>query len=220
MFGQKNWLIITIKSHELEIFSHVTLQVSSIPLPINLVNNLEIIDRDGLYGQIAQWAKQFTYQATEIIWLLSPGVIFEDTFPDKERERWDTMTVQFLDAVPFEEVLSHVYSPLEGRNVVATNQDLINALRHGFAVQGYQTKAVIPASLVNATSPLTEATAKEIISNLSQILAGNMITPDDDHEDPLTVGLPQPKPKSQLPLLLGVFGVLLVILVFVVVLNQ
>lgn len=219
MFGQKNWLIIVLNPSALEIFSHETLQSWTIPLPPSIISNLEVIDRDGLDVLIADWTKKLAYQATEIIWLLSVATVFEATFPEKDKERWDTMTVQFLDTVPFEEVLSHVYAPIEGRNVVATNQDLISALRHGFAVHGYQTKAIIPLRLVGITPPITATSAKALLANLSQLLHDNMVVPDEDTHTPLISGSPTPKPKSQLPLLLAVFGVLLAILAVVIYLN-
>ncbi len=226
MFGQKNTLIILLTPHALEIFANDSGNVSTITIPSSVVNNLEVIDRDELYALISTWCKSITYQSTEIIWLLSDTVIFDQIFPEKESERWDTMTVQFLDTVPFEEVISRVYNPVEGRHVVATNQDLINALKHGFSVQGYITQAVVPAKLVGITSPLNAESAKKVMSSMSQILRDNLVTPDNEKsvQPPEIASSPNQvvvkKPKSQLPLLLSVFGVLVAILLIVIYLNK
>ena len=219
MLGQKNIIVIYVGSHQLEIFGHSASTSSILPLPPTIINNLEVVDRDGLYSLIATWAKTIPFVTTEIIWLLSPGVCFEQTLTDAQKDLWDTLTIQFLDSVPFEETLSRVYNPSGGRTIIATNQDFINALIQGFAVQGYLTRAVVTAKSLGVDSPLTVDSVKQITSNLSQILRDNLITPDasttiEPKKDQTA------KPKSSLPLLLGVFLTLLVILVFVIYLSK
>lgn len=226
MFGQKNWLVILVKPHELEIFAHEAKLSTNLILPTTVVNNLEVLDREELSSLIGTYTKSQPYQATDILWLLSPSLIFEQTFPDSDKEKWDTQTVQFLDAVPFEEILSHIYTPSGGRSVVATNQDLINSLIQAFSAQGYQTKIVIPSKMQDIDSNLTVESVKKILGNLNQLYKDNLITPSDDKTNfvPESTGTlsyqKQPKSKSQLPLLLSVFGVLLAILVIVIYLNQ
>lgn len=226
MLGQKNWLVILLKPHELVLMPGGAGSPVTLAFPPAAVSNLEIFDRDALYALIASWAKGRPYQTTELIWLLAPSVLFEQTFPDSEKDRWDTMTVQFLDTVPFESVLSRVFNPVEGRHVVAANQDLVSGLIQGFAMQGYTTRLVVPAKLVGADLTLTPEIARRAVSGFNQLLRENLIIPASDNETP-----PQPqsqnsspphpvKPKSSLPLLLGIFGVLLAILVIVLLLNQ
>lgn len=185
------------------------------------------MDRDGLYGLIAAWAKARTYQTTEIIWLLSSAVIFEQTFADSDRDHWDTKTVQFLDSVPFEVILSRVFNPLGGRHVIATNQDFINVLTQGFAMQGYLTRAVVSAKSLGIDSPMTSDAAKHAVNNLNQLLRDNLITPTAEsatyRADP--TGAKQASnqasaPKSSLPVLLGIFLTLLAILLIVILLNK
>lgn len=226
MFGQKNWMVILLKPHELEIFGYDDKTSTILTLPLTIINNLEVLDRDELYQVIGGWAKTQTYQATDIVVLLSSGVIFEKTFNDSEKDKWDTLTLQFLDAVPFEETLSHIYTPSGGRGVVATNQELISALTQAFSTQGYQTKVVVPAKLQNVDQSLNSELVKKILGNMNQLYKDNMITPTEEKSDyvPGTNDAKGSKdikkPKSQLPLLLSIFGILLAILAVVIYLNQ
>lgn len=226
MLGQKNWYVILVKPHELEIMRQGESTATVVSLPKSAVNNLEVLDRDTLYALLASWAKEHPYQISELVWLLSPSVVFEQTFPDSDRDRWDTLTVQFLDSVPFEEVLSRVSNPVEGRRVLATNKDLVNALLHGLSMQGYSTKVVVPARSVGLDSTLTADGVKLALSRLSELARENLILPSLDPITPATTAASgakpasASKPKSSLPLLLSVFLALLAILVIVIVLNK
>lgn len=224
MLGQKNILYILLKAHELQLLFHSGAAPITLPIPPNIISNLEIIDRDGLNNLVATWAKTITYQATEIIWLLSPALVFETVIPDSEKQLWDTKTVQFLDSVPFEEVMSLVTSSVGGRRIVATSQDLITAFIEAFSQVGYSSKAILPAKLFAIDTTLKSDSAKTISSQLSGFMAQNLL----NHEEQLssqkvhlkeTTSATQ-KPKSSLPLLLSVFGVLLAILAVVIYLNQ
>lgn len=224
MFGQNVWLIILIKAHSLEIYSHGAATPQNLVIPTGIVNHLEIIDRDGLYSLIATWAKSIPYISTDVIWLLSQDVYFEQTFPDAEKDSWDTATVSMLDTVPFEETLSKVYDLAGGRTVIATNQDLISAYTQGFAMQGYATHSVTPAKFQNVTV-LDGDTIKRILSNVTQLSRDSLVNPDLDKKsyaktEPAGDKSSQSvKPKSSLPLLLAVFLVLLAILALVIYLS-
>ena len=226
MFGQKNWLVILVKAHELEIFGHDSKVSTVLTIPTTVINNLEILDRDGLYSLVANWAKTLTYQATEIIWILSSSVVFEQTFADSDKERWDTLIVQFLDAVPFEEILSKTYNPAGGKSVIATNQDLLTGLNQAFAAQGYTTKVVVSGKMAGVENNLTPDLVKKVLGNMTQLYRENLVIPDEEKSNfvpgtpSVSAGAVPAKPKSQLPLLLSVFGVLLAILAIVIYLNQ
>ncbi len=224
MLGQKNILYILLKAHELQLLFHSGAAPIVLPIPANIISNLEIIDPDGLNNLIATWAKTVTYQATEIIWLLSPALVFETVIPDSEKQLWDTKTVQFLDSVPFEEVLSFVSSSLGGRRVVATSQDLIRGLLEAFSLLGYSSKAILPAKLFAIDTTLKSDSAKAISSQISGFMAQNLL----NHEEQVSSQIARSKqtdskaakPKSTLPILLPLFGVLLAILAVVIYLNQ
>ncbi len=218
MFNKKNWLVILVEPHALVWLMQGMNSPQTLTIPVAVINNLEVINRDELYVLIADWTKSRTYTTTEIIWLLAPGVYFEQTFPDSEKDKWDSATVQFLDTVPFEEVVSRVYSPVNGRQVVALNKDLITSLMQAFTLHGYPTRAVVPASFVTSDVGLTPAIAHAAMNHLSELTRDSLIS--DGHTlVPATPSQIQ-KPKSMLPLLIAVFGVLVAILLFVLYLNH
>jgi len=223
MLGQKNWLIIQVKKNALELLGSGQSAPEIIALPGNVVSNMEVVAKDALYILITDWLKNRTYSNTEIIWLLSSEVCFEHVLSSTVQDKIDSETLQFLDTVPFEEVASRTYSIDGARQLVGVNKDLVFSLIQGFALHGYVTVAIVPSRLLQIDKPLNEDVFRQVVKRSSELELDSMITATPSaasREVPAkAVGGPA-KPKSSLPLLLGVFGVLLAILVIVILLNQ
>jgi hypothetical protein len=132
MFGQKNWLVIMVSKNSLQLVGLGEDKVETILFPPNIINNMEVIDKDALYTLVTAWLKLRPHQSVQIIWLLVPDVYFEHTITSIEQDMVDSETIQFLDTVPFEEVLSRIYKPTEWRSLIAVNKDLIMSLIQAF----------------------------------------------------------------------------------------
>jgi hypothetical protein len=224
MFGQKNRFIALIGRSSLHIFGDGDNAVQILPLPATIVSNIEVLNKDDLYTLITDWTKQKTYQNTEIIWILSSEICFTHVIENIDQEKIDSETLQFLDTVPFENVISNSYSTSTGKQIIATNQDLVNTFIQGFALHGYVTQSVIPDSVVGISSVLTVDNAKAILRRANELKKESMIATNSEvkrsYTPPPVIGSVEPKPKSSLPLLLSVFVGLLVVLVAVIVYSR
>lgn len=219
MFNGKNWIVILFSSQHLEIMTPDSDVVQKIPLPSTIINHNELLNRDGLESIILDWAKLRTYSSTEIIWLLAPSVYFDTAIPTNSEVSIEKLRTDFIDSVPFENVISHDYQIGQVQKVVATNQDLITALAQLFAKSGYATRAVVPSVLLGEFTTLTPTLRGQVINKISEFASKSLML----RESAITVPQAGPnaaKPKSSLPLLLGVFVVLLLILAIVIYLNQ
>lgn len=221
MLGAKEWLVIMVSKNALQIVGLGEDKIEMVTIPPTIINNMEIINKDGLYTLITEWLKSHPHTTAEIIWLLAPDICFEHQLTSGEQDKVDSETLQFLDTVPFEEVLSRTYKPLEWRLIVAVNKDLIMSLVQGFTLHGFATRAVVPSKLVQADAQLTSEIEHNAIKRVSELVRESLITPPSPIDtympnNSVVVGGAEPKPKSQLPLLLGVFGLLLVVLVVVI----
>ncbi len=219
MFRSGNLILVLLKSHSLDLYHVDSHEQTTLALPPDVVDNLEVIDVDKLYGAIAEWSKVRTYQNTDLVILLHPSVCFEQKLADSDKLAWDTQTLQFLDSVPFEDVLSHLYHPLDGRLIIATNNTLVTAISHGFALHGYNTRSVVPCSLAGLDSFVDPVKLKSLLGKLSNLAKESFILEPSPPTNKPTVAKPASSAKSQLPILLGVFGLLLAVLVIMVVLR-
>lgn len=224
MFGQKNWLVILVLRNSLQVFGEGDNVVQTIALPATVIDNLEVLNKDALYTLITDWTKQKTYQDTEITWILSPELCFIHAITSTDQDKVDSETLQFLDTVPFEEVVSRTYNTSTSRQLIATNKTLITALIQGFSLHGYTTQSVIPAPLIDMDSVLTPDLAHTALKRSGELEKESLIIPTmTEPKIPITAITPgsnPAKPKSSLPLLLTIFGVLVAILGFVLYLNQ
>jgi hypothetical protein len=219
MFGSKNIVIIWVSAKQLIVMGGKLAGAQSVPFPENVVSNLEVVDHDALYALIKTWTSAHPIQDGEIVWVFGPDLFFEHIMQDTERAEWDTVVVRFLDLLPFEEVESRVYTTTKGTKVVAINKDLYEALVRGFALQGYTTRAEIAASELGPLSQaptLTKDVYSYVMKNLDT-LSKNRLTGDSAPVDHVSLPTDQPaKKKSTLPLLIGVFALLLGVLGFMI----
>lgn len=213
-------MVILIKPNALDWVTSGMDTPQSIQLPLTVIANLEVLNRDSLYTVISDWAKARTYTTTEVVWLLSQNTYFEQIFPDSEKEKWDSSTVQFLDTVPFEEVISKVYTPVEGRQVVATNKDFVMALIQGFAMHGYNTRAVVPAKFATSETELSGSVFRSVTNHVADLARDSLVTVERSSAPVSNVATKTEKKKSSLPLLLAIFGALLIVLVAVLFLRK
>ncbi len=220
MFNGKNWILILLSSHLLEIMTPDSEVVQRIPLPSTIVNNNELLNRDGLESIILDWAKLRTYTSTEIIWLLAPSVYFDFALPPNSEVSLDKLRSDFIDTVPYENVLSHDYQLGKVQKVIATNQDLLSAFIQVFAKSGYATHSVVPSSLLGEFTTLNGLVRTQALSKTSLLASLSLTLRDNVKNIPLNTHDLSAKPKSSLPVLLGVFLVLLLILAIVIYLNQ
>lgn len=217
MFGQKNWLVILLTANTLQMIGQKDTAVTSLPLPTTIINNMEVINKDALYQLVTDWLKQRTYINTEIVWLLGSQLCFEHVITSTDPDKIDSEIVQFLDTVPFEEVISKTYVSGAVKQLTAVNKILIQAFIQAFSLHGYNTRAVVPVRLVSGSDNLTLDIAKLTYKKESELEKNTLflVTPTQP-----VVSTTKPatteKPKSQLPLLLAVFVILIVILAIVI----
>lgn len=224
----KNWLVILLSKNSMQLVGLGEEKIQTVNIGVDIIANMEVINKDGLYTLITNWLAHRPHSNAEIIWILAPEICFEHVITSTEQAKVDSETLQFLDTIPFEEVLSRVYKPLEWRLIVGVNKDLIMSVIQGFILHGYPTKAVIPGRIVQADAVLTEEIAQNAVKRASELSRESLVSapsPIVSYAAPTqtTPGSSAPveaKPKSSLPLLLGVFGVLVIVLVAVLLFSN
>ena len=199
-------------------------KVQTLAIPGTIISNMEVTSKDGLYTLITNWLGHRPHTGAEIIWILAPDICFEHVITSTEQAKIDSETLQFLDTVPFEEVLSRVYKPLEWRLIIAVNKDLVMSMIQGFILHSYLTKAVIPGKVIQADVVLTQEIAQNAVKHASELGRESLVAAPSPIVPTLSElagsSTSESKPKSQLSLLLGVFGVLLVILMVVLLFSN
>ncbi|QQG41727.1 MAG: hypothetical protein HYV90_00215 [Candidatus Woesebacteria bacterium] len=201
--------------------------VLSLNFPAQILPDLDVKNKDALFNLITTFIQNNKIEPSQLFFVISEAVCFSKDFPVKDPT--DVTGVQtssqaFIDAVPFNSVLSKIYKTQTVYRVVATNQELVDVVVDAFVHRGFGLTAIVPANIYpefGALRELTDKFAKHIIDTREKAklssMVGEKIAPES-HELATSV---TKEPKSKLlPYLIGGFVILLVILVIVVVLRR
>jgi len=223
MFNQKAIVILFINRNTFQLYGGGLTGIVTIEVPETVLHDGEVVSSDGAYTLIKQLAKQYPIAGSQLIIVLSDLMFFEKTFSPPAPATLEEDVLNFFNVVPFESLITKVYDIEKGKRAVAANKNLYETLKQGFALQGIPVKTLLPACVFGTMATkhaLDAALASEIMRNVDGYARQNLLdaqeqnfstTPQEQEETPAGTT----KKKSQLPLLLGVFGVLVVILVVV-----
>ena len=201
--------------------------IITLDVPDVLIHDLEVVGKDAFYSLIKQWVKQYNIVGSQLIIIFSTSSYFEKIFSPSEQTQVETDVLKFFDTVPLESIWTKVYTFDKGKRAVAISKTLYETIHQGFSLQGLPTKAVLPAFALGQMSSKRVLDAEMIHFVVNEIDSLGRQSLLDTQE--LSVLSPQekavqatnvPKKSSQLPMLLGVFGVLIVILVVVIIVAR
>jgi len=200
--------------------------IVTLEVPDSVLRDMEVIQKDGLYTLIKQWVKQYALSGSELVIVFSSATYFEKLFPAGEREQTEHDILKFFETVPYESIWTKVYSADKGKRAVACNKTFYETIHQGFSLQGVPTKAVIPSFALGALSgkiALDAELIQFILKNLDNLTKQSLLdtqelgfTPASESKGPTVPA----KKRSNLPLLVGVFGLLIVVLVLMIVFTH
>lgn len=201
----------------------------------NVIRDLEVINHEMLEAQIDAFFKQSGIAPFEGTILLSSNLLFEKPISPEQTDEEKTSLEAFIENLPFEHVGSITYTNDQPR-YIATNKDFYQTLIKIFKKNNCVIDLVLPASLVETdVTQMTQLTPQEssrimraaqslkqfsfLINTPQKVTQTAVAKPEtqsgqtvqSDSQVP-----PPPKPdgesKQRLFVLIGVFGVLLLIL--------
>jgi hypothetical protein len=224
MFNQKSILIAFLNRNTLQLFGGNLTGIVTIEIPETILRDGEVISADGAYTVIKQTVKQYMLAGTQLFLILSDLTYSEKLFSPVQTTQLESEILGFFSVVPFETLLTRVYDTEKGKRAVAVNRALYETIRQGFALQGIPIKAIIPAFVLGANGSkhvLDAVLVNELLKNIDGFTKQSILDTQEQNNNVIQheEAAPTAKKKSQLPLLLGVFGVLIVILVIVVLIQ-
>jgi len=224
MFNQKSILILFINRNTFQLVGGTLTGIVTIEVSESILRDGDVISVDGTYTLIKQMVKQYVLTGSQLFIVLSDLMYYEKIFTLIQSTQLENDVLNFFNVVPYESVLTKVFDIEKGKRAVAVNKTLYETLRQGFALQGIPIKALIPACVLGTFGTkhvLDAAMANDIFRNVDGLTKQSLLdaqevnAPSVQPEEVTT----STKKKSQLPLLLGVFGVLIVTLVIVVLMQ-
>jgi hypothetical protein len=208
----------------------------------DLIRHSDVLSKDQVVSLISTFITLNKIVGSSLVVILSDDIIYVKDLPvpqkpnpsvqvasQKQQEVVDDKTQQdevqkFLEIVPFEDVLAKVIKTTNLNRIVAVNNDLVATIAGAFVDKGSNLEGVIPAFMYGQSfsNGLTQNSSKTVLENGENFKAGNLLTNQEKVSlaqtfmgdlklSAVTVENKKPKNTRQY-ILIGVFGLLLVVL--------
>ncbi len=219
MFRQSSSIVVVfIDRNRLQFYGSRLPDILTLDIPATLSKDLDILNKDGFYTFVNQWVKQNNLGGAVLFFILSPMTYFERIITAAEESRQETDILSFYNSVPFEELATRVLTIEGKKHAIAANREFIESIRHAFMLQGYQVMSVVPAVLLGTLSAkrwLDKETGAYVVKHIETLTAQNIAESDEQSIAPTVSRVPTEKNNPRLMIMVGIFGVLLLVLIVV-----
>jgi hypothetical protein len=200
------------------IFIHDGNGILKLDIPENIIRDIDIIDKSGFDSLIDAFIKTKKLDSVQVWLVLMDGICFSKDIVQTDAIKVENDTKDFLEAIPFDKVISKKYRAGGVIKIIAANLEYVEAVMEIFEKEGFLIEGVVPGAMFpngsTKKSPDTDY-AKYILDNKNLMRTGNMLA-----KVSLPVNQPNtteaPKKSRLLPFLIGGFVILLIILIVVI----
>lgn len=189
--------------------------ILKLDMPPQVIRDLDILDKSGFDSLVDSFINTKKIDPGKLWIILSDSVCFNKDITQADPVKLEEEVRDFLEAVPFDQIISKRFRAQTGVRIIAGNLEMIEAIVEIFERHGFDTEAITPSAIFpgyNTRKVLDADFARYIVANKGLVRQGNMLAKIAPAAP--TAEAPEPKKKNKLlPYLLMGFGVLLVILV-------
>lgn len=199
-------------------------KVAKLDFAKEFVADFDIVNEELLIKSIFQFIDSQKLVQSKFITVLSESALFINDFKETDPVKIESQFVSFTNTVPYNQVISKKYSLQDGVRMVATNEDLVTVIDEAFVQKGFIKDVVVPAMVFGRMGDKVGLTVED-----ANFMLKNQHMADGKSMVDRVVALPQPvsdtfkitKGKStMLPMLLGVFGLMVVGLVLLLIFRK
>lgn len=185
------------------------------------IDHLEIVDEVKLQTLIHTFVTQNSIGPLSISVVLAPDVLFEKEWNIPQSPEQVQEEQQFLDSIPFEQLIQKVWIKDNKKKLAVVNGNLITQLQQCFEKESWFLVTVAPYFVVYGPT-WNDQIAKDALKKIDGIKHENMLEKQVNKEQLLKGSAPTNQDahgRSLLPLLIPVFALLIVVLIVLLVKN-
>ena len=195
MLFKNHPIIIFIDRFGFSVYQDTLTNIPKFNFTPDLVVNLDVVNREQFASLIVTFIGVNKIVASSLAVILSDSVIYvkdlanpvQKTIPSQglsiesntDKENKDEIQ-NFLEDIPFEEVLAKVIKTGNVNRIVAVNKDLVMAIINTFVSKGSAIEAITPSFMygqnANFTAGLTQNNVRVILENAETLRLGNLLT--------------------------------------------
>lgn len=220
--AEKDDLIIFLGSGKL--FCSDGEHVWTFDLPESFVKDWDVVDKENLQDSLGNLIDSNNIAPSEVTLVISESACFSTDLHIQDGDKLEEAEREFLEAVPFNYVISKKYKINEGARVISANKDLVDDILEVFEGRGFPIFSVVPAAIFpkqGTKNVLDMEFIKAINNNRDLITTSNMITPKpavaETHGPAVTTGKAS---SGFLPYLIGVAVFAVIVLAVLIILRR
>lgn len=192
--------------------------ITKLDIPTTIIRDIDVVDKSGLDSLLDTLIKSKKLAPGKLWIILSDTICFSRDFTEVDPVKLEVQIKDFLEAVPFDQIVSKKYRSQTGVRIIASNYEFLEAVGEIFERDGFGVEGIIPSAIFpgyNTKKILDSDFAKYILASRNVMRQGNMLQKVEAPK-PAVTETTEPKKKSTLlPYLLIGFGVLIAILIAV-----
>jgi len=194
-------------------------------IPETAVKDLEVVDPNLLGSEIRGFLEKEKISATRTIVIISDPISFTRDIPLSEENKKGILVQDFIDNIPLESPEVKVFKENELNKAVAVNPKYYEVIIESLTAKGFTIFGVVPAIVIPEIRILPAITvdiAKKVIDNFGKIKYQNFVDVTLPAQQGVSQGIiTKEKPKGpRIWLLLGIFGLMILILVVMLLLRK
>lgn len=237
MLSKEHPIILLIDRFGFSLFQDTLTSVLKFNFIPDIVANLDVVNKEQFLNLIAAFIVLNKIVPSSLVIVLSDAVIYAKDLPNHPQadlpnqsqspaiqegiEKGYKEEIQnFLENIPFEEVLAKVIKTVQLRRVVAVNKDLVMTIANAFINKGSVIEAIVPSFMYgsnNFAQGLTQNNAQAVLGGAEILRLGNLLTDQQIINAKPGFEIEQKKKPRNFRqyILVGVFVMLLVVLAVV-----
>lgn len=193
-----------------------------------LVKDWDLVNREALEDTLTSFIDANRIDPSPVTLVLSEPACFSKDIEIKDGTKLEEEEQNFLDAVPFNYLISKKYRLGQGARVIAANRELVDAILEAFESKGFSLYAVVPAAVfpkVGVKTALDMQFVKAIYGDQDIVQNSNMVTPkspgpESTAQAPQAVLTTKKASSGFLPYLIGIAVVAIIVLVALIFLRK
>lgn len=222
MAKNKNLSVVYLERDRLRFYSASLPVIPVLEFPPTAVSDLEVKKTEELRGLVKSFVEQNKLIPSPLIIILSAASCFEKDFPDGNCDEKEPEIQKFIEAVPFDYVRAKTFRLGKVCKVIVANRDLYEVLEVAFGKLGFTLVAVAsftPLGLSLSKNGFDSLVGRQILQRVDWVKQNSFYTYQEAAGEQGTTEK-QAQERKRVYILLGVFGVLIIVMTVMIVLFK
>lgn len=218
--SQRQKSILYVDRASLSYYVKTNQKPAVLELAPDVVKDMEIVSPEKFVNALAYWMDSNKISACDLLVVISENIYFEHAVQSLANSDEDEKEIEmFLGTVPFEQSVHRILTDGASKRVVVLGKDYYDLLLEFLEKRYFRVLALLPASLLNIKS-LEELKVDHLIKNLDDYKRFNFLSDFERKFVPQSfITKNSPKDTKNLKIMLGLFGVLIIVLGVMLYLN-